>query len=157
MKQALVGLFAGVLFSLGLSVAGMTLPSKVVGFLDLAGEWDPSLAFVMVSGVGVNFGLSRWVFRRSRPVFAPRFYLPTNKQVDRKLLLGSAIFGVGWGMGGYCPGPLVVGLSRPSSGTWIFAASMLFGMWLFRRYELWEGRQLELRTSVVAPGAPRST
>lgn len=105
-----VALLAGALFGLGLAVSGMADPAKVIGFLDLAGDWDPTLALVMggaILVVGPAFGL---IFRRRRPVLADDFDLPAKKEVDARLLGGSALFGVGWGLSGFCPGPAVVAL-----------------------------------------------
>ncbi len=101
----LVGLVSGLLFGAGLVLSGMTRPDKVIGFLDLTGDWDPSLAFVMVGAIGV-FAFAAWAARRqTRPVWAPSFQWPTRKDIDARLLLGSALFGLGWGLAGYCPGP----------------------------------------------------
>lgn len=119
---------SGLVFGAGLGISGMTLPSKVTGFLDLAGEWDPSLALVMVGAIGVHVTL-RWVVsRRSAPLFAPRFYEPGLKQVDARLVIGATLFGVGWGLGGYCPGPAIVGLSSGSIATLVFVGAMITGM-----------------------------
>src|SRR6185295_7370618 len=97
----------------GLAVSGMTRPSKVVGFLDVFGAWDASLAFVMVGAIGVHAVLQRVIARRGSPLFEDRFHLPTRRDVDARLLAGAAVFGVGWGLGGFCPGP---GLVAAASG-----------------------------------------
>jgi hypothetical protein len=122
---------AGALFAVGLAVAGMTVPSKVTGFLDFAGHWDPSLMFVMGGAVMVHFVLFRLILRRSSPIFDTKFHLPTRRDIDVRLVLGAAIFGVGWGLGGYCPGPGLVSLTS-GVGPIVFIATMAAGMWLQR-------------------------
>ena len=115
MMQPLVSLVAGVVFGLGLAVAEMTNPLKVLDFLDLAGNWDPSLAFVMGGAVLVTLVAFRFVLRRPVPLYGDRFHLPTLTQLDRKLLGGAALFGIGWGLCGVCPGPAIAGLG---TGNW---------------------------------------
>ena len=104
MLRILVNLFAGTLFGLGLAISGMVNPAKVIGFLDITGDWDPTLAFVMGGALLVTIPAFRLILKRSRPVLADKFELPTKKDVDGRLLAGSAIFGVGWGLAGFCPG-----------------------------------------------------
>ena len=128
-------LASGLLFGLGLVVSGMSDPAKVLNFLDVAGAWDPSLAFVMGGAVAVTFVGFRWVFRRVRPVHIDRFHLPTGRDVDRPLVLGSAVFGLGWGLSGFCPGPAVTALPLLAGGTIVFVPAMLVGMWLARRLQ----------------------
>src|SRR5690606_20658314 len=108
-------------------ISGMTKPSKVVGFLDLFGAWDPSLAFVMMGGVVVYGVLFRLIVRRKAPLFSTRFHLPTRADLDVRLVLGSALFGIGWGLGGYCPGPGVVSLASGSLPAIVFVVSMAVG------------------------------
>lgn len=130
---------AGLLFALGLGISGMTLPQKVIGFLDFArigGEissvrdsnWDPSLALVMVTSAGVYLLLHRLVLRRPAPLFDTRFHVPTDTAVDTPLLVGALLFGVGWGMVGLCPGPALVSLLSGHPWVWLFTAAMLVGM-----------------------------
>jgi uncharacterized membrane protein YedE/YeeE len=119
---------AGALFAVGLAVSGMTKPSKVTGFLDVAGAWDASLAFVMIGAIGVHLVGQRLVRRRSRPLFDVRFYLPTRKDLDRRLVLGAALFGVGWGLGGFCPGPGIVAAGGGGIGAIVFVLGMTLGM-----------------------------
>lgn len=134
--QALAGLGAGCLFAVGLILGGMTQPGKVIGFLDLFGAWDASLAFVMGGALGVNYLLRRWTLRsRTRPAFAPAFNEPPESAIDGKLLVGAALFGVGWGLGGFCPGPAVVSLGAASSEALVFTAAMLAGMYAFEIYQ----------------------
>jgi len=128
MGRILGGLIAGLLFGVGLSISGIINPEKVVAFLDLAGDWDPSLAFVMLGGVAVTAIGYRTVLRRGRPLFEPAFMLPMRNDIDPSLLLGAALFGIGWGLGGYCPGPALAGLGFGNSETLAFVAAMTLGM-----------------------------
>jgi uncharacterized membrane protein YedE/YeeE len=125
----LVAAAAGALFGAGLLVSGMTQPAKVIGFLDVASGWDPSLAFVM-GGAVVVYGLAfAWIRRgRTEPWFDGTFHVPTRRDVDVPLLAGAAIFGVGWGLGGLCPGPGLVAAAAGSSAGVAFVAAMLAGM-----------------------------
>lgn len=127
-----VNLALGLLFGIGLVVSGMSDPAKVLNFLDLFGTWDPSLAFVMGGGVLVAFVGYRLVFTRQRPIFAGGFSVPTRKDIDRPLVLGAAIFGIGWGLGGFCPGPALTALGLAAPGTLAFLPAMFIGLWLGR-------------------------
>lgn len=118
----------GLVFSSGLILAGMTDPAKVQNFLDLAGQWDPSLMFVMVGAIAVTFVGYKLVLKRKAPIFGGTFHLPTRKDADNRLLAGSAIFGIGWGIGGLCPGPAITSLGIGSTGIFVFIAAMLVGM-----------------------------
>ena len=128
MSRLLAAFTGGLVFSLGLGVAGMTDADKVIGFLNLAGDWDPSLAFVMVGAIGVHLSLYRVILKRASPLFVERFQLPTRRDIDSQLVVGSALFGVGWGLGGVCPGPALVSLMSFSSSAGVFVLSMLGGM-----------------------------
>lgn len=119
---------AGTIFGLGLAVSGMTDPAKVIGFLDLFGDWDPTLAFVMGGALLVAFPAFWWADRRRRPVLADSFDLPTNRSLDPRLLGGSALFGAGWGLSGLCPGPAVASLVTGMPQVFAFVAAMLAGM-----------------------------
>lgn len=130
MKATLAALGAGATFGVGLAISGMTQPSKVVGFLDVAGAWDASLLFVMIGAIVVHFVAVRLVLRRSSPLFDTRFHVPTRKDIDRPLVLGAAIFGVGWGLGGYCPGPGLVSAGAASTSAWVFVIGMTVAMWI---------------------------
>lgn len=133
MLRLLTALVSGVIFGAGLALAGMLDPSKVQGFLDLFGHWDPSLAFVMAGGILVNAAGHRLVMRREKPLFADGFQLPTNHGIDRRLLIGSAIFGIGWGLAGLCPGPVVASLLLNPSVIVPFFILLMAGLWLGRK------------------------
>jgi uncharacterized membrane protein YedE/YeeE len=130
--RALANLAAGVVFGLGLVISGLANPAKVLNFLDLAGAWDPSLAFVMAGAVLTAALGYRVVLARPKPVFDSRFHLPTATAIDRRMLAGAATFGVGWGLSGYCPGPAITALPLLNPATLVFVAAMLLGMWLGR-------------------------
>lgn len=119
---------AGLIFALGLAISGMTQPSKVVGFLDFFGDWDPSLAFVMGGAVLINTLLYRLSVRRERPLLDKDFHLPSTSHVDWRLITGSALFGVGWGLAGYCPGPGITAGASMQAPALIFILSMATGM-----------------------------
>ena len=129
----LVNLGLGLLFGVGLVVSGMADPAKVLNFLDLFGTWDPSLAFVMGGAVLVAFLGYRLVLRRHRPVAGETFHLPGRKDVDGRILVGPAIFGIGWGLGGFCPGPALTALGLGATGTLAFVPAMILGMWAARQ------------------------
>ncbi len=122
----------GLVFGLGLVISGMTDPAKIVNFLDLAGTWDPSLAFVMLGAVAVTFLGYRLAWRRSAPLLAGGFQLPKRTDLDGRLLVGSGLFGIGWGLSGFCPGPAVTSLSLLTPGTLVFVPAMLSGLSLAR-------------------------
>lgn len=131
-SSTLAALAAGLVFGLGLTVSGMTDPAKVLNFLDLAGTWDGSLAFVMGGGVVVAFIGYRLAFAAGTPLFDSQFHLPTATQIDGRLLAGAALFGVGWGLAGLCPGPALASLFTGSTGVLVFVGAMMAGMWLGR-------------------------
>ena len=130
MRTALIALLAGLLFGAGLALGGMTDPGKVIAFLDVAGRWDPSLAFVMGSALLITFPVFAWVRRSARPLFAERFQLPSKRDLDPQLLAGAALFGIGWGIAGLCPGPAVANLAAGSPQILLFVVAMVGGMWL---------------------------
>lgn len=123
---------AGLLFSMGLIFSGMTQPINIIGFLDFFGDWNPSLAFVMVGAVGVYAALSRLVLKMKHPLFDLKFDLPHACKIDKRLLIGSAAFGIGWGLGGFCPGPAVTTLGMGITEAFIFMSAMLIGIFLHR-------------------------
>lgn len=136
MKRSLPALFAGAMFAVGLVLGGMTQPAKVIGFLNFTGDWDPSLALVLGGALAVYSVLSRVFLRRSAPLFAPTFHLPSRRDIDLRLILGAAIFGIGWGLGGYCPGPGLVSFSQGAEPM-VFVAAMVAGMYA----ERWVGKR----------------
>ncbi len=125
---ALAAALAGFLFGEGLELSGMTQPSKVVGFLDLSGAWDPSLAFVMLGAIGVHAILLRVIRKRGAPVFDSHFHAPFQTAITWQLVVGAALFGVGWGLSGFCPGPAVVSVSGGGLGAGVFVVTMVVGM-----------------------------
>ena len=132
MAHALGALLAGLLFGLGLAVSQMINPAKVLAFLDIAGRWDPSLAFVMIGALAVTALGYRLALQRAAPILADRFEVPTAREIDRRLLAGAVLFGIGWGLVGFCPGPAIASLAFGVKESLIFAAAMLAGMALFR-------------------------
>jgi uncharacterized membrane protein YedE/YeeE len=128
----LFALLSGLVFGIGLAVSGMTDPAKVRGFLDLAGRWDPSLAFVMIGAIGVHAIALRLVLKRPAPMLAKAFDLPPLAAIDRRLIAGAAIFGVGWGLAGVCPGPAIVSLGSFGLGPVVFASAMALGVLIER-------------------------
>ena len=139
--SVLVQFAIGLVFGLGLVLAGMSNPAKVLNFLDLAaipsGGWDPSLAFVMAGGIAVTFIGFRLVLRRSQPIFDKTFHLPTATDIDARIIVGPAIFGIGWGLAGFCPGPAFTALTIGGGPAVLFVAAMMMGMgtarWLATR------------------------
>ena len=131
----LTAMLAGLVFGIGLIISGMANPAKVLGFLDISGSWDPSLAFVMAGAIAVGalaFALAR---RRSASLLGAPIKLPAGREIDRRLVTGSALFGVGWGIAGFCPGPALVSLGTGSHKAMLFVAAMLAGMAIFELLE----------------------
>jgi len=131
MREA-VNLLAGLIFGLGLLISGMANPAKVQNFLDLAGAFDPSLLFVMAGAVVVTLVGYRLVLRAPKPVLTERFHLPAVKDIDARLVGGAALFGVGWGLSGFCPGPAITSLALLAKVTLVFVPAMLAGIALAR-------------------------
>lgn len=131
MRRALAALVAGLLFGLGLTVSGMIDPAKVLGFLDLAGDWDPSLALVMATAVPVAAADFRLTGRWTRPLLAASFAAPSAAKIDVRLATGALLFGIGWGLVGYCPGPALASIGLVVPGNLLFVGSMLAGMAAF--------------------------
>jgi uncharacterized membrane protein YedE/YeeE len=135
MRNVIAALVAGLVFGMGLAVSQMISPAKVIGFLDIAGNWDPSLALVMAGGVIVasfGFAIAR---RRAHPLFAKSFMWPTGIRIDSRLIAGGALFGTGWGIAGYCPGPAIASIGFLQPGTLLFVGAMLAGMILFEIFD----------------------
>jgi len=141
--------FVGILFAIGLGISGMTQPEKVMGFLDFTGNWDASLMFVMGGAVAFYFLFFK-VLRGSRPVLAERFQLPTKRTLDRRLIIGAGLFGVGWALAGFCPGPALTSIGSGASSALVFVAAMSGGMLLFKVFDAAVAR----RRSQAATKAP---
>lgn len=133
-KNNLVSLVVGLIFAFGLAISGMTQPAKVIGFLDIFGQWDPSLIFVMGGSVLVHFFTYRLIRKRKTPLISTEWHLPTRTEITPTLMIGATLFGVGWGLGGYCPGPAMTSLMSFSPRPFIFVVSMILGMMLFKLY-----------------------
>ncbi len=125
--------FVGLLFGWGLLISGMTDPSKVIGFLDLAGSWDPSLAMVMGGAIAVGFFAFGTAKKRTSNFFGGALHLPTSSDIDKRLLLGSLLFGAGWGLAGFCPGPGIVSMADGQPKAVVFVVAMIAGMLVFER------------------------
>jgi hypothetical protein len=133
-KSGVLAFVAGVLFCAGLALSGMAQPGKVLGFLDVGGAWDASLAFVMVGGIAVYASALAFSRRLARPAFGSMFPPPPASGLDRRLLAGAALFGIGWGLSGYCPGPAVAAFAAGARAALWFTPSMLLGMWIYQRF-----------------------
>jgi uncharacterized protein len=131
----LVALLSGIAFGIGLILSGMVNPAKVLAFLDITGQWDPSLAFVMAGAVLVGYFAFKSVKRREQTLLSASIHLPTSSKVDSRLILGSLVFGIGWGLAGICPGPGLVLAASGHSGAIVFVVAMLLGMLIFDRLE----------------------
>ena len=151
MKRQLVAAFGcGVLFAVGLALSGMTEPARVLGFLDFFGAWDPTLAFVMMGAIGTHAVLYRMVTRRMKPVLAAEFSIPKKRDLDQPLILGSALFGVGWGLSGLCPGPAIENLATLSPRLVVFVIAMALGM---AAHDAWQPRRVVTAPSALATKA----
>lgn len=135
MNKSLVSFISGLIFSIGLGLSGMLQPTKIVGFLDLFGNWDPSLIFVMAGAIIVHALAYFFIKKKESPLLSPKFFLPSKTKIDRQLLLGAGLFGIGWGISGFCPGPGLVSLASGELASLIFVASMLIGMFAFNFYD----------------------
>lgn len=133
MKQTIIALIAGLLFGLGLAISQMIDPNRVLGFLDVAGVWDPTLIFVLGGAVGVTLITFRYILRQPHPLFAAGFQLPTKQDVDAPLIIGSALFGIGWGISGFCPGPGITALMLGAWNPLLFVVAMVAGSYLYSR------------------------
>lgn len=130
MKHRISEFVVGLLFGLGLIISGMTDPGKVLGFLDLAGPWDPSLAFVMGGAIGVGVFAFAVARRRTQSFLGGAMHMPTARDIDRRLVLGSLVFGIGWGIAGFCPGPAIVSAASGQPQAIVFVLAMAVGMWV---------------------------
>lgn len=127
MNKVLIALGSGIIFGLGLSLSQMVNPEKVLNFLDISGQWDPSLAFVMIGALLVTFISFRLILKKTNPIFEENFHLSKRTEIDKPLLTGAAIFGIGWGMSGYCPGPAVASLAMGNIEAIIMVLSIYAG------------------------------
>ena len=127
MKRNLASWLAGLVFGFGLALSGMTHPEKVLGFLDVAGAWDGSLLFVLGGAVGVTLLTFRFVLKRNKPVLAERFVITKETHIDRPLIVGAILFGIGWGVSGYCPGPAIALIASPNWELWAFLPAAILG------------------------------
>lgn len=144
MRPFVSAFLSGLLFALGLGISGMTDPANVLSFLDVAGDWDFRLAFVMGGAVAVHAALRPLIHKRERPLFAEKFSSFPAQRVDPKLLGGAALFGVGWGLGGYCPGPALTALASGGPQALIFVAAMAAGMYLFQVLQARSGASAQI-------------
>lgn len=135
--RLIVTYLIGLCFGTGIAIAGMANPAKVLNFFDIAGHWDPSLAFVMGGALAVTFVGYRLVLPRGEPLFEPKFALPTSRVIDAKLLGGAAIFGIGWGITGFCPGGALPALGTLKPEVWIFITAMIAGMLATKMLTTW--------------------
>jgi uncharacterized membrane protein YedE/YeeE len=135
MGKIVSAFIAGTLFGLGLALSEMVNPARVIGFLDVAGRWDPTLIFVMGGALLVTATIFPLILRRPRPFLAEQFHLPTKKEIDRPLILGAITFGIGWGLAGFCPGPALAALASGSRAVALFVIAMVVGQWVMSRLE----------------------
>ena len=148
--RVIASLVCGLVFGAGLLISGMVQPTKVLGFLDIFGAWDPSLAVVMAAALAVSAPGFMLANGRTRPLLATKSFWPTRHDIDRPLVVGSALFGVGWGLVGLCPGPALESLATLSPGIFVFVAAMAGGMAL---YDFWQNPQPKIRNEGVLAGA----
>lgn len=133
-KRNVVSFIVGVVFAVGLAMSGMTQPEKILGFLN-PWAWDPALLFVMVGAIGVHFIAYPLAKKRASPVLDTKWHIPTRKDISLRLILGSALFGIGWGLGGFCPGPGLVSLASGDPRAFLFVGAMVAGMIIFKTTE----------------------
>lgn len=150
MPKNVVGLLAGLMFGFGLALSGMAEPGQVLGFLDVAGQWNPGLLFVLGGAVGVTVVTSHFILRRKKPVWDSRYYFSDETHIDRPLVSGAIVFGVGWGIGGYCPGPGVTLIAAPGWELWAFLPAMLLGILLQKRWAARREREEKTSADEVA-------
>jgi uncharacterized membrane protein YedE/YeeE len=132
MMNKIFSLLSGIIFGLGLTVSSMTNPAKVIGFLDITGNWDPSLMFVMLGAIAISAPFFYLLRNKNKPLFDSNFEIPTIKNLDKKLVLGASIFGIGWGMVGFCPGPAIASLAFLNPFSIIFVIAMVGGFYMSR-------------------------
>lgn len=135
MKNSFFSFIVGLIFATGLGISGMTQPSKIIGFLDIFGDWDATLAFVMVGAIAVHFFAYKIIRKRQTPIFSIKWHVPSRKDITPALVIGAFVFGIGWGLGGYCPGPAMVSVVSLELRPFVFVISMFAGMFLFRLFD----------------------
>jgi uncharacterized membrane protein YedE/YeeE len=140
--KVLMSLITGIVFGIGLVISGMTNPAKVIGFLDITGNWDYSLALVMGGAVVFNFFAFKLIKKRRASILGDAYECPTNRKIDKKLINGSALFGIGWGLIGICPGPGIVNLVNLDPSILLFVISMLIGMGIYKQFEKYLARRV---------------
>ena len=131
-KAVMSSYSSGLLFGLGLGISGMTDANKVIAFLTLDSSWNPALMLVMAGAIGIHLALYKFITNKEQPLFDSTFHIPTNRQINSKLVIGSLLFGLGWGMGGICPGPGLVSLFSFNMNVVVFVTAMLVGMFVFK-------------------------
>jgi uncharacterized membrane protein YedE/YeeE len=152
--QAAIALVSGLLFGAGLVVSGMTQPTKVIGFLDLFGAWDASLMLVMAGAIGVHFFAYRFIEKKTSPLFATKFSVPSRRDIDAKLIVGALLFGAGWGLGGFCPGPAIVASASGATSVLVFVSALLAGTYATAKLEA--GAASRMPKAVPASPPPRT-
>ncbi|HEX7927471.1 MAG TPA: DUF6691 family protein [bacterium] len=153
MIAVLVAFLLGALFAIGLGIGSMTLPAKIIGFLDVTGAWDPSLVLVLGGAVVTYAVMYRMAIGRGRPLFADAYVLPGQNRIDVPLVAGAAIFGIGWGMSGFCPGPAIVALVTGKTEVLSFVAAMIVGMWLHDGIAAWRQREASAAANLPVTGS----
>jgi len=159
MIRNLTSLLAGLVFGFGLALSGMTHPEKVLGFLDVAGKWNASLLFVLGGAVGVTLVTFRFILRLSKPVLAEHFFITKETKIDRPLILGATLFGIGWGISGYCPGPAIALIASPNWELLAFLPAAILGAVAEKFFELRAQKKSaeQLSRKVTQPGIPTDT
>ena len=147
MKTTLVAFISGMVFALGLGIGGMTQPAKVIGFLDFTGNWDPSLAFVMLGAIGVHSLFYRMLRNRPSSRFSFAISLPSRTEIDSRLIGGSVIFGIGWGIAGFCPGPALTSLASGNLSAVIVSVAMIAGIFVFDFIRVLSAREVRTENS----------
>ncbi len=153
MKSALISFLSGVVFALGLGISGMTRPIKVIGFLDFLGAWDASLAFVMLGAIAVYFVAHRISRTMRSPILAAEFSIPRRADIDARLIVGAALFGAGWGLGGFCPGPAITSLASGAAPVAVFVAAMAAGVYLHGWWAAARETKAQSETASIAAAA----
>jgi uncharacterized membrane protein YedE/YeeE len=155
--QGAIALASGLMFGAGLVLSGMTQPTKVIGFLDLFGAWDASLMLVMGGAIGVHFFAYRFIAKKSSPLFATKFSVPTRRDIDAKLIVGALLFGAGWGLGGFCPGPGIVASASGATSVLVFVVALLAGTYATAKLEALAARRKPAAPSTSQPRSAAPT